>query len=169
VYAAAQELAYPFGFIVLLAIHTGLRRSNVAKLEWSWISDDVITIPAASMKDEQPFLLPNLINENLKLIPKVHPRYVFPSRAGTPFSVFSQNKKKLDARCKVENWTLHDLRRTFRSKLSEWRCCSSDIAEMLIAHQVGTKVQRIYDRWTYFPEKREALEIYERRLAQLVS
>jgi integrase len=169
VYLAATEVGHPFGFFCLIAIHTGLRRGNIAAMEWSWITDEHITIPAPAMKSEKSFVLPNLINENLKLIPRDHARYVFASEAGTPLSAFSKHKRKLDQLCQVENWTLHDLRRTFRSKLSEWRCCSSDIAERLIDHAPQSKVERIYDRWHYLPEMREALTHYEGHLARLIS
>jgi integrase len=49
VYNAAAELAYPFGYIALIAIHTGLRRANIAELQWSWISDDVIAITPSAV------------------------------------------------------------------------------------------------------------------------
>jgi integrase len=166
IYIAAQKLGYPFGTIVLLAIHSGLRRANIAGLQWEWITPDAITIPATDAKGDKKFVLPNLVNDILQLIPNTSP-YLFPSEAGTPFSAFSKSKKKLDALCNVENWTLHDLRRTFRTNLSKWRCCSIDIAERLIDHAPASKIEGIYDRWHYFPEMKEALVQYEHNLALL--
>jgi integrase len=168
IYIAASEIGHPFGFFCLIAIHTGLRRGTIAAMEWSWITEEHITIPAPAMKGDKPFILPNLINDNLALIPHLHPRYVFPSEVGTPISAFSKHKRNLDRLCQVEDWTIHDLRRTFRSKLSEWRCCTIDIAERLIDHAPQSKVERIYDRWHYLPEMREALINYEAHLAQLI-
>jgi integrase len=168
IYSAAKESKTSFGYITCIALHTGLRRANIAELEWDWISDDVITIPADAMKSEQPFLLPNLIQPILREMPRAHARYVFPSDAGTPISAFSKGKLDLEKRSKITDWGLHDCRRTFRSKLSEWRCCSPDIAEMLLAHSVGSSIRRTYDCWTYLPEKREALVRYDARLRALV-
>ena len=104
IYSAAITVGYPFGHIVRLAIHTGLRRANLAELEWAWITDDLITIPGSSMKSEVPFLLPNFVQDILAETPRGG-RYVFPSEAGTPFSAFSKNKKKLDAIAEVADWT----------------------------------------------------------------
>ena len=169
IYSAAKSVKDSFGYISRIAIHTGLRRANIAELEWDWITGNLLTIPASAMKSEQPFILPNLIQPILKEIPRAHARYVFPSDAGTPFSAFSKNKLILERLSGITDWTLHDCRRTFRSKLSEWRCCSPDIAELLLAHKVGSNVQRIYDRWTYLPEKREALVKYEKNLRRILS
>jgi hypothetical protein len=45
--------------------------------------------------------------------------FFFPARGkGTPFNGHSPCKRKLDQRCGVSEWTLHDLRRTFASGLA---------------------------------------------------
>jgi integrase len=168
VYSAARTVGYPFGHIVRLSIHTGLRRANLAELEWAWITDDLITIPGSSMKTEVPFLLPNFVQDILTETPPGG-RFVFPSEAGTPFSAFSKNKKKLDAIAGVADWNLHDCRRTFRTNLSRWQCCTSETAELLLAHQVGSKIRRIYDRYDRLPEKREAMERYTERLQTIIA
>ena len=167
VYSAARAFGYPYGAIVRLAIHTGLRRANLAEMEWAWITPELITIPASSMKAGQAFLLPNCIQHILDEIPRKG-RYVFPSDRGTPFSAFSKTKRKFDALTKIPDVTLHDCRRTMRTNLSRWRCCSSEIAELLISHNVKTKIRRVYDHYDFLDEKREALQRYSERLRQVI-
>ena len=131
VYRAAQKMAYPFGYIVLIAIHTLMRRSEVAALKWNYITDDFITLPAEITKNGRAHAIPNLIGANLNLIPRTS-EYLFPSGATTPFSAWSKNKKKLDKLSGVTDWVIHDLRRTGRSRLAEWDCCSPEIAERIL-------------------------------------
>ena len=38
--------------------------------------------------------------------------------SGLPFSGFAAGKKALDAKCNIEQWTLHDLRRTCATNLA---------------------------------------------------
>jgi integrase len=166
-YRAATAAKTTFSTILLLAIHTGLRRANIAELEWDWVSDDLITFPAKVMKTAQPFLLPNLIGDILAQIPRTG-RYVFPSENGTPFSGFSKGKLAFDKTHTVTGYTLHDCRRTFRTNLTRWNCCNSEIAEMLLAHQVGSKIRRTYDRYSYQDEKREAMLAYETHLKRVL-
>ena len=169
VYRAAADMSHPFGYIVLLCIHTGLRRGEVGALKWSYITQETITIPAELAKNGEVHMIPNLIGNNLLLIPKTSD-YLFPSHAGTPFSAWSKNKRRLDARCGVADWVLHDLRRTFSTKMAEWQIAPPHVTERLLNHTVGslTPIARVYNRWNYLAEMRDALERYEKRLAQLL-
>src|SRR5438876_3072627 len=94
IYKAAVELGYPYGYICLIAIHTGMRRGEVGALRWRYITDETITIPPALTKNKREHVLPNLINENLALIPRTKRadgevcEYLFPSSVGTPYSTW---------------------------------------------------------------------------------
>ena len=70
IYKAAVELGHPYGFICLVAIHTGMRRGEVGGLKWSYITPETITLPPSLTKNKREHVLPNLINGNLALIPK---------------------------------------------------------------------------------------------------
>jgi integrase len=63
-------------------------------------------------------------------------------------------------------WRNHDLRRTCRSTLARLGV-REDVAEAVLAHHRGGIVA-VYDRWHRLPEKREALELWSRFLADLV-
>jgi integrase len=171
VYRAATDMGFPLGFIVLICIHTGMRRGEVASLKWSYITPAYITIPGDLTKNGQQHILPNLINDNLQLIPKTTSDYLFPSDAGTPFSAWSKNKAKLDKLCGVSDWVIHDLRRTFSTKMAEWQIAPPHVIERILNHTVGsmTPIARIYNRWNYLAEMKEAMQRYEKKLGQLIA
>jgi integrase len=171
IYRTAQKVGYPFGHIVLIIVHTAMRRGEVGGLKRSYVTDDAITLPGELTKNGRELVLPNLINAELGAIAKVgESDYYFPTAAGGPFCSWGKNKIKFDKVCGVTNWTLHDIRRTVRTKLSEWSCCDDATAERILGHiSSESRVSRIYNRWKHFPQMKAALEKYEERLAALLS
>jgi integrase len=171
IYRAAQKLGYPFGHIVLVIIHTAMRRGEVGGLKRSYVTEEAITLPPEVTKNGRELVLPNLINAELSAIAKVgESDYYFPTAAGGPFCSWGKNKINFDKLCGVSNWTLHDIRRTVRTKLSEWSCCDDATAERILGHiSSESRVSRIYNRWKHFPQMKAALEAYEQRLAALLS
>ncbi len=176
VYLAAQDMGFPFGFIVLICIHTGLRRTEAGSLKWSYVTPDFITLPPQATKNGVQHQLPNLIADNLLLVPEtkigndISP-YLFPSAAGTAFSAWSKNKAQLDKLSGVSDWVLHDLRRTFATKMAEWQIAEPHVVERILNHVTGsmTPLAKIYNRHGYLPQMRVALERYEEKLAQLLN
>jgi integrase len=174
IYKVAVELGHPYGYICLIAIHTGMRRGEVSGLKWSYITDEAITLPAALTKNKREHVLPNLINENLALIPKTKRadgevcEYLFPSSVGTPYSAWSDGKKALDDLCGVEGFVFHDFRRYLSTTMAKLRV-PIDVTEAILNHVSGSRspLQRIYDRHNRLPEMREALELYEKHLSKI--
>jgi integrase len=98
--------------------------------------------------------------------------YVFAGQSPTqPFSGFSKAKLRLDKQIAEESgalrpYSLHDIRRTVRTRLSELGVLPF-IAELVLAHtQQG--VAKVYDLHRYDAEKRAALEKWEERLLSIV-
>lgn len=184
IYKAAAELGDPYGFICLIAIHTGLRRGEVGGLEWDFITPETITLPPALTKNNREHVLPNLIEENLALIPRKMEiltdedgnlvertcRYLFPSSVNTPYSTWSDGKEELDRLAKVENFVFHDFRRYLSTTMARLRV-PIDVTEAILNHVTGsrTPIQRVYDRHDRLPEMREALREYENHLASVVA
>ena len=169
VYRAAQDMAHPFGFIVLVCIHTGMRRNEAASLKWSYITSDQITLPPEITKNNTTHVLPNLIGENLALVPRTG-EYLFPSSAGTIFTAWSKSKKQLDelsgvSRLRPARPPPHILPRSMHASARRRMC-----TEVILNHKTGVRspLQRIYDRHDYMPQMRRALENYERFLRQLL-
>jgi hypothetical protein len=70
-------------------------------------------------------------------------------------------------------WVNHDLRRNIRSALGAARTDGKarfhpDVAEAILAHSRGG-IRSVYDIHDMLPEKREALEYWDRHLMQIVA
>lgn len=91
---------------------------------------------------------------------------------GLPFPHFQwhQEKLALDEAAGVFDWTLHDLRRTFATKLAELRV-APHIIEKLLNHITGTisGVAAIYNRHHFMDEMRAAVETWEARLTAIIA
>jgi integrase len=139
---ASQQFGFPFDTIVLLLIFTGQRRGEVAALRWEWIDDDAktITLPASVTKNKRKHTLPygKLVADVLQSLPR-QGDLLFPARGrfNVPYSGWSKNKIVLDRVCKIEPWTLHDLRRTFATNLASLST-PPHVVEKLLNHASGT-------------------------------
>lgn len=170
--AAARRLPGPFPAIVQLAIRTGQRRSQLAALEWAWIdeAEELLTFPAEIMKGNKAHTIPvsDTVLSLLAAQPKISDRYIFPAsrerRTGKPSTVFagwSKAKVAFDKECGVQNWGLHDARRTLSTV---W--ASLDIPQHLtdryLSHvPAGNPVSMVYNRFRYIAQLREAILKYD--------
>lgn len=66
---------------------------------------------------------------------------------------------------KIDHWSLHDLRRTFRTNMST--ITEPHIAEIMLGHVLPI-IWRTYDQHDYLEEQREALTKWAERLRQIV-
>jgi len=58
VWKRAEELGHPYGTIVQLLILTGQRSGEIAALQWEWIGEDSISIPASVTKNGRATTIP---------------------------------------------------------------------------------------------------------------
>lgn len=164
VWIACDDVPAEFGALVRLLLLTGARRSEVAEITWGEIDGDVWRLPSERSKSGRANARPLSAAGRaiLASMPSGKPEaYVLTTTGGErPSSAFNKRKRQLDEASGVTGWTLHDLRRTVRSKLSElgvpW-----EVARRIVGHQVDS-LDATYDRHDYLAEKKEALE----RLAQ---
>jgi integrase len=184
------SLAEPvFGPFVRFLAATGLRRTNAASVKRDHVDwkRKMLTIPRT--KEGRVFLLP-LNAVALEAIdaalsrpagrPETQRRrdrrieritesdYVF-SASGKPLNAWSKMTDRLRAGAPkvTERWTLHDLRRTFRTGLSELGV-EYQIAERCIDHVVGDAAAQTYDRWQYLEEKRDAFDRWAKNLRRIL-
>lgn len=147
--------------IVRLCLLTGCRREEIGSLRWDEVLADKIAIGPDRMKG-------NLAHE-ISLLPMI--AVALPKRAmnaegrvfggrGTGFFGWSKSKRKLDATLAQSGvhmppWGLHDLRRTFSTKLHD-AGVEPHVIEALLAHkQQG--VAAVYNRASFRDAKRSAL------------
>ncbi|WP_162801137.1 tyrosine-type recombinase/integrase [Azospirillum brasilense] len=181
VWAGCEELTGPFPAIVKTLILTGQRREEVGAMRWAELDLDngLWTIPSDRYKTGIVHVVP-LTEPVKKIITGLHrlsDDFVFATKKDSHFSGYSKCKARLDAmvaaqRAKaglpdIDGWTLHDLRRTLRTGLSELRV-NSDIAERVVGHVIGG-VQGVYDRHAYLDEKRDALERWAAKVVGIVN
>jgi integrase len=165
VWAAAAEMGQ-FGAFVKLLLLTAQRRDKVANLRWDDIdAKGVWTIHTEEREKGNPgtLQLPKLALDIIQAQPRfVGNPYVFAGKDGHALRRNSDSKIKLDEKCGIADWRLHDLRRTARSLMSR-AGVSSEHAERVLGHAIEG-VEGIYNRHSYDVEKADAL----RKLAVLV-
>ena len=124
--AALQAPLSTFKAISLLLLLTGQRRGEISHLEWNWVEEGAITLPAAATKNKRTHTFPlgPRARQVLRDIPQVDDSpYVFPAGRRvndntTVFNGWSKPKRVLDAETGINDWTLHDLRRTVSSGMA---------------------------------------------------
>ena len=85
-----------------------------------------------------------------------------------PFCGWGKAKATLDELCGVTAWTLHDIRRTFRTNLGRLGV-APHIAERVVNHvSARSDMERTYDLHRYLPEMRDAIERWETHLTALL-
>lgn len=170
IWKATYTLPWPYSMMYRSFFLTGQRRSEVATMRWCDISGDIWTIPREVVKKDRPHAVPLSaeMQKNLEGSPCFGPdTYIYTTSGGkAPSSNFHKVKQELDRLSGVTGWTIHDIRRTVRSKLAELRI-PREIARKVLNHEDG-KIDRIYNRHEYLAEKREALEKWAKHLIGMV-
>ncbi|QIG50548.1 integrase family protein [Nordella sp. HKS 07] len=153
VWGAAAGLG-AFGALVRLGLLTGLRRAEMATLEWSDIGADMITIPAARSKMGRAHHVPltGLMREILSNQPRRHGAgLVFPSRvSGGVLHGWSRLVSRLVRESGVA-MRLHDTRRTLRTLMSRLGVDEA-VAELCIGH-VRKGLVGVYNRDLMWPAR----------------
>lgn len=161
IWMASKKLG-DFGALVRLCILTGQRRGELAALQENWIAGSMLTIPASATKNgrEHRLPLPHLARSTALLT----------LARSTKRTSWSKPKARLDALCGVTGWTLHDLRRTFATRLAEL-ATPPHVIERILNHaapaSLGGDIGAIYNRFQYLEEQRQALDAYEAHLSNI--
>jgi integrase len=189
---AATRLPYPVGPYYRGLILTALRARellNTDRTEWNLRGNSwEWTIPAARMKGKLAHVVP-VTADLYELVYDAcasRGKFLFSYDGGAkPMQLSGDMKEQLDAgMIKVlrefaiergedpevvvlAHFTNHDIRRTVRSRLSRIKGISVEAKEAMLAH-VKPNIQRVYDVYEYYDEKREALELWAARLREIV-
>jgi integrase len=169
VWLAAEKDAGAFGAQIQLLLLTAARRSEIAGMTWDEVRGSDWHLPPERNKVAQELIRP-LSKQALSIL-QAQPRivggpYVFGRSGHTPFGGFGVAKRRFDRMCGVQNWKIHDLRRSSRSLLSR-AGVSADVGERCLGHIIGG-TRGIYDRWQFHPEMARAYEALSRLIIGIV-
>ena len=180
--------------ILRLMLATGQRKAEVLGLHTREIDFErgVWTLPANRAKNGREHLIPlsPLARRIIAEVPPNEKGYLFPSSlTGLPYrgqSIDHATRYLFDPRTsrarkrplrkapappplagQMERFTPHDLRRSVATRMHELGISRGDV-KMVLNH-IETDVTSRYDRYDGLAEKRRALDIWGRRLEQIVS
>jgi len=165
-----------FGKIVRLLIILGARRTEVGGLRWSELdlNRGVWLLPRERAKNAREHLLPlpALALWILETVPRVMNRdCLFGERSAGGFTLWAAAKSALDARLadQVRKWTLHDIRRTFATRLCDLGT-APHVVEQILNHQSGHRagIAGIYNKSSYEREVKAALALWADHVRTLI-
>lgn len=167
VYAAATLRPYPSGPFAQMLMLTGMRRDEVAQMEWSELDDELTawTVPGSRMKNHKRHVvhLSEPARTILRTIRDGAARYpgskfVFTTTGKTAFSGFSNVKEGVDANSGVSAWRWHDLRHTIATRMVGLGV-HPHVADKVLAHTMPGIMGR-YQHAEYETERRNALDTW---------
>lgn len=167
---------YPFGPFLKLLLITGQRRSEVAGMRWSELNLDegIWELPANRVKNARLHIVP-LPDQAVDILQGLHrfldSDFVFTTTGRSPISGFGRLKERVDTALPDEtpDWRFHDFRRTASTGMAKLGVMPH-VIDAVTNHKSGvvSGVGATYNRYTYFNEKREALELWASQVVKLI-
>lgn len=158
----------------MLRLLTAQRGGEIESMAWKDLDleNGWWTIPGEIAKNGLAHRVP-LTSMALQLLNQLQPisgdrRWVFPSPTvqGQHITNVQKAAIRVKQRSGVEDFVLHDLRRTAASYMASGGVSRLAIAKVL--NHADPSVTAVYDRHSYDPEKRNALERWEEKLMEIV-
>lgn len=154
-----------------LMLVTAQRRGEVLSMRWQDIDGSWWTIPAELAKNGLAHRVP-LSRQAVTILERMRKRangtWVFPSpTTDRPIENPQKAAERLRERSKVSDLRLHDLRRTAASLMTGMGISRLTVKKIL--NHAERDVTAVYDRHSYDPEKRMALEAWGRRLDVIIA
>jgi integrase len=180
-WAACDDIGWPFGPLVQLLLLTAQRRDELAEANWDEIDLDnaLWTLPRERAKNDKTHIIhlaPKAV-EILHQLPTMGGRtFLFTTTGKSPVSGFTRARQRLmtamnalggDA---VEHFTMHDLRRTAATGMAGLGI-APHVVDRILNHSTGkiSGVARIYNRHEYLTERKSALEAWARHVESLAT
>ncbi len=135
------------------------RSGEVRRMQWNDIDGTTITLPAERMKMRRSHRIP--INSGLALHLSETPRWagtrlIHPSKS-TNRPISDMTIAQAMRRCGLSDYTPHGWRSTF-SVWAKREGFARELAEDQLAHTIGSKVERAYQREDYLEQRRAMME-----------
>lgn len=168
---------YPFGPFLKLLMMTGQRRAEVSDMRWSELNLDegIWELPASRVKNARLHIVP-LPPHAVDILRSLHrvldSDFVFTTTGRSSISGFGRLKERIEATLpeNTPDWRFHDFRRTASTVMAKIGV-APHVIDAVTNHKSGvvSGVGATYNRYTYFDEKREALELWSENLTQLTN
>ena len=191
-WAATEEISYPFGPWVQLLLVTGQRREEVASMTWEQldIENRLWTLPAQSTKAKRRHGVPlsDLAVAIIEGIPHQEGSpYLFTTTLKTPISGFSRAKILIDSKLTArreeltagirgigstslpfgEPWRFHDLRRTVATRLEDDLSTPKAVISAILNHAEGGATA-VYTRGQLREQKFAVMQAWAKYLTSLL-
>lgn len=173
---AFDELNEPAASILKMLMLSGQRKTETTRMRWKDIDNNTWTIPSFDSKSNRAHDVP-LTKFSLELIEKLRPwtgrsEFIFasPVNDGNAISWLGRAQRNVRDKTGIEDFKLHDLRRTVATYMAKLKVDRVVIGKVL--NHKGLSGDRsiiaIYDRFTYASEKREAMEKWHNELQKII-
>ena len=166
-YNATFEMPYPFGPLLRILTLTGQRLNEVAGVSWKEINLDAAKweLPRDRSKNKKSHVV-HLSNPARKefdaLMNPTNQELVFTTTGKTPVSGFSKAKNQLDKISGVNDWRLHDLRRTFATVATETLGYEPVVVDRVLNHVSGSVkgIAAVYQKGQYLDKRKIVLDAW---------
>lgn len=183
---ACDEIGRPFGHLFKFMLLTGQRRGEAAEMTEGEIHGNEWHLGGARTKNGQSHLVPlspaalAVLDSVVRPVGRRKAPYIFTTTGDTPVSGFSKAHAAVHAKMvqlaeaeglpfEIKPWRLHDLRRTCSTNMARLGV-SVAVTEAVINHSSGSRagIVKVYQKYEYAREKREALELWAHAVADIV-
>jgi integrase len=154
----ATEVGRPAAAVLRFLLLTGARKAEGTGLRWDEINGNEWLLPAARHKNKKTDLMRPLSDAALAIV-RVQPRidgspFVFTTTGQSPIDLDGNAARKFIERIGIDDWRIHDLRRTARTLLARAKI-DTDIAEKCLGH-LPSGLRQTYDQHRYQAELQQA-------------
>ena len=154
--------------LIYILMVTGLRVGSLIKAKWSWLGDDVLTIPKSFMKNREVFKCP-LPRQAISYLNDLHTKYIFEKNSYIFQSVITNNSSISDNSVRQylqeilgDKYTLHGFRTLFNRVVTKSNKFNIEMIEAQLTHAfTQTQIRRIYlGDEDYLNERRDIVQYF---------
>jgi integrase len=162
----ATRASTDYDLIIRLLMLLAARRQEVAGMLWCELDMEhglwVLSRDRTKAAVQRELPLPSQALTLLADLTSMPRRETVFGRGDGPFSGFSRCKRRLDDRCGVQDWTVHDLRRSWSTHAQDELEVEPHVVDEILGHVGGHRqgARRHYNHARYREPKRRALQRY---------
>jgi integrase len=185
IWDACKDHRGPLADAMRVLMLTGQRRTEISTMRWDEIDLDtgMLSLSGNRTKNSLPHLVP-LSPHALSIInsQKKRGEYVFTTTGKNPISGYSKVKRRIAEAAGVDDWRVHDFRRTMVTGLSEMMIMNEGtgqyemrfephIIEAVVNHVSGAAkkgVAGVYNKAQYLPARINALNAWADHVQEIL-